>query len=91
MRRVAVRALRQNLSVYLRKVAAGESFEVTARGRSVAQLRPLPAAGNPIERLAAAGRASAPAGDLLELGPPEPPRGRTRLSDSLERIRADRG
>jgi prevent-host-death family protein len=33
MDRVGVRELRQNLSVYLRRVARGESLEVTERGR----------------------------------------------------------
>jgi hypothetical protein len=36
--RVGVRELRQNLSVYLRRVLKGESFEVTDRGRTVAVL-----------------------------------------------------
>jgi prevent-host-death family protein len=40
--RVAIRQLRQNLSVYLRRVQAGESLEVTDRGRPVALLTPLP-------------------------------------------------
>lgn len=34
---VGVRELRQNLSVYLRKVQAGESLAVTKRGREVGQ------------------------------------------------------
>jgi prevent-host-death family protein len=38
---VSVRELRQNLSVYLRRVKAGEALEVTERGRPVATLRPL--------------------------------------------------
>lgn len=86
---MAVRALRQNLSVYLRRVQAGEAFEVTARGRAVAQLAPLPEPSSPFERLLASGRASAPAGDLLRLGPP---RGRlsSRLSAALEEVRGER-
>ena len=39
---VGVRELRQNLSVYLRRVEAGESLPVTDRGRPVALLGPLP-------------------------------------------------
>lgn len=35
---VGVRELRQNLSVYLRRVAEGETLEVTERGRPVARL-----------------------------------------------------
>ena len=69
--RVGVRELRQNLSVYLREIERGKSFEVTDRGQPVAMLVPLPKAATPLQRLIAAGRASAPAGDLLELGAPK--------------------
>jgi prevent-host-death family protein len=41
MERVGVRELRQNLSVYLRRVRRGEKLEVTERGRPVAILQPL--------------------------------------------------
>ncbi len=40
--RVGVRELRQNLSVYLDRVKAGETFEVTEHGRPVARLAPNP-------------------------------------------------
>ena len=40
--RVGVRELRQNLSVYLDRVKAGETLEVTEHGRPVAQLGPRP-------------------------------------------------
>ena len=39
--RVGIRELRQNLSVYLRRVAAGERFVVTERREPVAELVPL--------------------------------------------------
>jgi len=39
--RVGVRELRQNLSVSLERVVAGESLEVTDRGRAVAMFVPL--------------------------------------------------
>jgi prevent-host-death family protein len=39
--RVGVRELRQNLSVYLRRVAKGERFVVTERREPVAELVPL--------------------------------------------------
>ena len=55
--RVGVRELRQNLSVYLERVVAGERFEVTDRGRVVAMLIPLPPAATLVERLVAEGRA----------------------------------
>jgi prevent-host-death family protein len=89
-RRLGVRAMRQNLSVYLRRVGFGETFEVTARGRPVAVLGPIDNRLTPIERLVASGRASLPEGDLLELGPP-PKVGRARaLSQALQEQRAER-
>jgi prevent-host-death family protein len=89
--RVGVRELRQNLSVYLRRVQAGESFEVTDHGHAVARLSPrVPETLSPLERLLAEGRASPAAGDLLALGPPiKPAPGAPRLSDVLERMRED--
>lgn len=42
--RVGVRELRQNLSVYLDRVKAGETLEVTEHGRPVARLAPNPLA-----------------------------------------------
>ena len=87
--RVGVRELRQNLSVYLRRVASGEVLEVTERGRPVAVLAPKLQSSPGIERLVASGRAVPPAGDLAALGPP---RGKmsTRVSEALEQERADR-
>lgn len=55
--RVGVRELRQNLSVYLDQVVAGARFEVTARGRVVAMLIPVPPAASLVQRLLAEGRA----------------------------------
>lgn len=42
---VGVAGLRQNLSVYLRRVAHGERLVVTDRNRPVAELRPEPSSG----------------------------------------------
>lgn len=50
-----MRELRQYLSVYLRRVAEGESLEVTDRGQPVALLGPLPPADDPLARLQAMG------------------------------------
>ena len=65
---VTVRELRQNLSVFLRRVERGETLSVTNRGRAVAVLAPLPGAGDPIDRLEAEGllvqRAGLGVGDL---------------------------
>lgn len=85
---VGVRELRQNLSAYLRRVAVGESFEVTERGRRVAVLSPLPEESTPLSRLVTSGRAEAPKADVLDLGVPEGPPSR-QLSDALEEERED--
>lgn len=84
-----MRELRQGLSVYLRRIARGESFEVTEHGRPVAILAPLPG-GGALERLVAAGRAIAPRGDLREIGPPRGRRASRRASTALRDLRADR-
>jgi prevent-host-death family protein len=86
---VGVRELRQNLSVYLARVATGTVFRVTDRGRDVALLVPLPAHASTTARLVASGRAVPADGDLLALGKP---RSRTRgsLSHALREVRDDR-
>jgi prevent-host-death family protein len=87
--RVGVRELRQNLSVYLRRIARGDRFEITERGRRVALLVPLSDTATPLQRLVAAGLASAPEGDLLELGLP-PGRVSRTLSEAVLEGRDDR-
>jgi prevent-host-death family protein len=70
--RVGVRELRQNLSVYLDRVKAGETLEVTEHGQPVAQLRPNPPASLSIlDRLIADGRVT-PATFDHRLIPPAP-------------------
>ncbi len=88
--RVGVRELRQSLSVYLRRVTKGETFQVTDRGRAVAILAPLPAGSTVLERLVAAGRATFPRGDLRELGAPRAARSSRRVSRALAAVRAER-
>jgi antitoxin (DNA-binding transcriptional repressor) of toxin-antitoxin stability system len=88
--RVGVRELRQSLSVYLRRVLEGETFQVTDRGRAVAVLAPLPSGVSAVERLVAAGRATAPRGELRELGPPKARRASRRVSRALRDLRAER-
>lgn len=88
MKKVGIRELRQHASVWLRQVQQGESFEVTDRGRPVALLVPVPQ--DPLERLIAEGRARPATGDLLDLGPPLPPKpGLPLPSEVLEQMRAD--
>jgi prevent-host-death family protein len=89
MERIGIRELRQHASRWVRRAAAGESFEVTDRGRPVARLVP-PAAAEGIERLRAEGRTTPATVDLLELGPRIPPRPGIPLpSEILEAMRAD--
>lgn len=89
MRSVGVRELRQRASELLRAVEAGETVEVTDRGRPVAQLVPLGAPGVR-EALVQRGQLIPASADLLELGPPlTAKRGRARPSKVLERLRAD--
>lgn len=87
---VTVRELRQNLSVYLRRVEEGETLSVTRRGDPVAVLGPLPGRGSALDRLIAEGRATAPSLDLSELGPPLPAPDGPPLSQLLDEARAER-
>lgn len=86
---VGVRELRQNLSVYLKRVKAGESLEVRERGQRVAVLAPVRAKASMLDRLVAAGRAMAPTRDLLALGPPLGRRPSRRASRAVARLRDD--
>jgi prevent-host-death family protein len=83
---VGVRELRQNLSVYLERIKAGEALTVTDRGHPVAMLVPLPVATSALQRLIASGRAAPPKQDLSALGPP-PGRPSTRASRLLQAMR----
>lgn len=70
MERVGVRELRQNLSVYLRRVKTGQRLEVTERGRAVARLEPIVASDDAIARLDRQGRLLRRAtGDLAKIRP----------------------
>jgi prevent-host-death family protein len=89
MERIGVRELRQHASAWLRRVRAGESFEITDRGQPVARIVPA-ANGTGFAALVAEGRVAAADGDLLELGPPlDPQPGIPRASEVLEQLRAD--
>jgi prevent-host-death family protein len=55
---VGVAELRQNLSVYLRRIAQGERLIVTDRNRPVAELVPVSHAPSAVDRLIAEGRAT---------------------------------
>jgi prevent-host-death family protein len=91
--RVGVRELRQNLSVYLGRVVAGESLEVTDRGRAVAMLVPLRPGATLVDRLIASGRAIPARHDLLayERGPGKIPKGLgARAQQALQELREDK-
>jgi len=73
-------------------VEAGETLEITNRGRPVAVLAPHPQ-GDELERLIASGRVTPAKGDLIEFlkrNPPlEPVPGQPLPSKVLEDMRAD--
>jgi prevent-host-death family protein len=87
---VGVRQLRQNLSVYLRRVKAGERLVVTERNVPVAELVPLDADLDPIERMIADGRLWPPTRSLRDLPPPLPARDDPyALTKALQEMRED--
>lgn len=86
---VGVAELRQNLSVYLRRVRQGERLVVTDRNRPVAELGPAPTAGPDLDRLVAEGRVSRPVRASLP-GPLELSGDPRALSRALDDIRGDR-
>jgi len=88
MNRVGIRELRQNASAVIRRVAGGETLEVTDRGRPVARIVPLRPAGV-IDQLIAEGRAVPAASDLLDVPPLRPVKGQPSLSQVLGEMRAD--
>jgi prevent-host-death family protein len=67
MDRVGVRELRRDASAILRRVAAGETVEVTTRGRPVAFL--VRTAPGGLARLEQEGQLRRASGDLLGLAP----------------------
>lgn len=89
MTTVGVRELRQRASELLRLVEAGESIEITDRGRPVAMLGPIPALTG-LDQLRASGDVTPATARLDDL--PEPinlPAGRPSASETLTRLRAD--
>lgn len=86
---VGVAQLRQNLSVYLRRVREGETLVVTDRNRPVAVLGPAPSSATDLDRLIAAGKVSPPRRselpEPLEMG--DDPYG---LSRALAEVRDER-
>lgn len=89
VQQVGVRELRQNLSQYLERVAAGERFEVTDRNLPVAILAPLPGRSSTLERLIAEGRVVPARLDLAKLGPPPAAPVEMSISEALAEQRRE--
>lgn len=86
MERVGVRELRQNLSVYLRRVRRGDALLVTEHGRPVAALQPLPMSFRLEERGIGIRRGR---GNLADLPPPATLEADRSLADVLDELRED--
>lgn len=83
-----IRELRQRASELLRRVEAGETIEITDRGRPVAVLAPIPDV-SPTAMLRATGDLVAAADDLSTLPEPVPLQpGQEPPGHVLERLRA---
>lgn len=89
MASTGIRELRQRASELLRRVEAGETIEITDRGRPVAVLAPLPDQ-RPIDRLRANGDLVPAGSDLKDLPEPLPlAAGQEAPSSILDRLRRD--
>jgi prevent-host-death family protein len=87
MQRIGVRELRQHASRYLASVKAGETVEVTERGRLIALLVPPEPARNARERLIAEGRLRPGTGRLTL---PQPAEAALSSDEVLDDLRAER-
>jgi prevent-host-death family protein len=86
---VGIRELRQRASELLRRVEAGETIQVTDRGRPVAVLSPLPES-EPLQRLRVSGEVVPASGALEDLPAPiRLERGQELPSAILARLRRD--
>jgi prevent-host-death family protein len=87
MERVGIRELRRQASAILRRVAAGETVEVTDRGRPVAILLKTVPSG--LARLEREGLLRRSDGDLLDLEPVRVPPDATAPTRVISEARAD--
>lgn len=91
MKSIGIRELRQRASEYLRRVEAGETLEVTDRGRPIALLTPIPHVP-PLELLRVSGGLEESDGDIDDLPEPlELDDDREAPSSVLMRLRSDEG
>lgn len=89
MSSVGIRELRQRASELLRRVEAGETIEITDRGRPVALLSPTPE-GGPYEGMLASGEIERAALGFDELPEPVEVASNVELpSVTLARLRAE--
>ena len=88
--RIGVREIRQNLSVYLDRVKAGEALEITEHGTPVAVLAPLPERATLLQRLVSEGRATAATLPWDTMPPPLTLSLKRPLSEILDELREDR-
>ncbi len=88
MERIGVRELRQNASRWLARVAAGETIEISDRGRLVAILTP-PREVSARERLSNAGRLIPSRRELRGVRPLPAAPSLPSLSDVLRELRDD--
>jgi prevent-host-death family protein len=92
MMSVGIRELRQNLSVYIRRVQRGEALQVTEHGRPVALLTPLPRGSDTLAEMEAAGKLIPPEKPWSDLPPPLPATpGAPTLSEILAQMRDEDG
>jgi prevent-host-death family protein len=89
MKQIGIRELRQNASEYVRRAEAGETIEVTDRGRPVAVLGPRPELTG-FDLLVAQGRVRRATVEFSDLPPPLPALpGQRPLSEILADLRED--
>lgn len=87
--RVGIRELRQNLSVYVKRVREeGRAYDVTERGEPVARLTPLEERpGSIVDQMIADGRIAPATRSVAELPPPLPALKGKPLSQLLQEMR----
>lgn len=86
---MGIRELRQHASTWVHRAAAGETIEVTDRGRPVARMGPIPAEPAGFATLEAAGLIRPAKGELTDHERSPIKAGSPTLSEALAELRAD--